>query len=585
MKKSGKIIIYMLVALFVAVSVVLVDAGFIYAKSYSEDVEASDWHSFKMCEDLRGSSREVSSYDYLSNYDTFPEKYTVNTDLGYVEDSVFVRKESDGTAYFYQRQLTSSEEIVFLAIPEVSEKDAITLWNDNSYTGKSYFGYLSLDEILHSFVSYALIDTSSWKRFSSYANSTSSKVEWRYGDYAGKYFSLYDEYDGKYDSYADGKYVEYSCMPGKMKVFSDFDSAYKYLTTGDTSGMAWQGSAPKQTYSSELAFTSFDMSVHDSNSFDDYYLEFLYKCPDAWLGKNPKLVINQTWDYNIFYFDNKGISSPLTVNGSNTCALSVSSDKNSIKIPLGQLDCLKEFVSSSNNVLGASSEMKRRVLGSSYSSPPLGKVLTFNGLPIRADASYKVDKSFLSLSCVVYVDGVAGHEYAGSVDLISGDNSMASYTPDAGGNYTFNDDYKSGGRYYTDVSKDAAGNTTYNYYYYGTDGSKKKVSSEDAASNTLTNTIQDGAIRIDNSPTFNNNITVEGDTISNSANSYADSKSDATTNKSFIDKFLGFFEIIENNSFLGVFSKIFAWLPTGISSLVTTALGIIVGIRVFKAFH
>lgn len=84
-----------------------------------------------------------------------------------------------------------------------------------------------------------------------------------------------------------------------------------------------------------------------------------------------------------------------------------------------------------------------------------------------------VDKSLLSLSCVVYVDGVAGHEYVGSVDLITGDNSMATYTPDSSGNYTFNDDYKKGGHYYTNVGKDAAGNTTYNYYYYGADGSKK----------------------------------------------------------------------------------------------------------------
>ena len=94
-------------------------------------------------------------------------------------------------------------------------------------------------------------------------------------------------------------------MTGKMKVFSTADDAMNYLETGDTSNMAWQGGTPKQTYNSELAFTSFDMSVHDSNSFDDYYLEFIYKCPDSWLGKNPKLVINQTWDYNIYYFNNK----------------------------------------------------------------------------------------------------------------------------------------------------------------------------------------------------------------------------------------------------------------------------------------
>ena len=168
--------------------------------------------------------------------------------------------------------------------------------------------------------------------------------------------------------------------------------------------------------------------------------------------------------------------------------------------------------------------------------------------------------------------------------MLTGIGVKNSYVPDTDGNYTSNNDSKVNGHYYTDVGTDAAGNTTYNYYYYYPDGGKEKVSSEDAANNTITNTVQEGAIKIDNSPTFNNNITVEGDTISNSANSYADSKSDATKNKSFIDKFLGFFDIIENNSFLGVFAKVFGWLPPGVSTLITTALGIIVGIRVFKFF-
>lgn len=58
-----------------------------------------------------------------------------------------------------------------------------------------------------------------------------------------------------------------------MKVFYSVSDAEQYVKTGDTSNMAWQGGTPKQTYSSELAFTSFDMSVHDSNSFDDYYID------------------------------------------------------------------------------------------------------------------------------------------------------------------------------------------------------------------------------------------------------------------------------------------------------------------------
>ena len=195
-----------------------------------------------------------------------------------------------------------------------------------------------------------------------------------------------------------------------------------------------------------------------------------------------------------------------------------------------------------------------------------------------------VKASNLNIKFHLVADKKYGHYVDYNLNLLSGVGVKNSYVPDTDGNYTSNNDSKVNGHYYTDVGTDAAGNTTYNYYYYYPDGGKEKVSSEDSANNTITNTVQEGAIRIDNSPTFNNNITVEGDTISNSANSYADSKSDATTNKSFIDKFLGFFEIIENNSFLGVFAKVFGWLPAGVSSLITTALGIIVGIRVFKFF-
>lgn len=422
-------------------------------------------------------------------------------------------------------------------------------------------------------------DDDVWSYYSTEGNCKENFTTYKYSDSDYYYVSLLNVWTSSSSSA-----LEYAFMTGKMKVFSTADDAINYLETGDTSNMAWQGGTPKQTYNSELAFTSFDMSVHDSNSFDDYYLEFIYKCPDSWLGKNPKLVINQTWDYNIYYFNNKGTSQPYSVDGSNTCTLTVSGNNNSVKIPLGQLDCLKKVVS--DNFLGQSSAMKRRILGASFSMNN-GHYFTFNGLPIMADGSCKVDKSLLSLSCVVYVDGVAGHEYVGSVDLISGDNSMSTYTPDTSGNYTYNDDYRKNGHYYTDVSKDAAGNTTYNYYYYGTDGSKKDVSANDAANNTVSNTIQEGAIQNNNNPTFtnNNNITVEGDTINNDVNNYVGNNTSSETNKNFIEKFLGFFQLLENNSFLGVWGKVFGWLPPGISSVITTALGIGACVGLFKFFR
>lgn len=540
-----------------------------YAQSFN-DVSDADWKYVVAGNvqnlELNKGLQDTASKPFPANR---PMDFVDVTRGKYSENVSYVNDQSD---YFIGSNITlSSDSEIVLVIDfthvypgyQKGTLNVFVLSDSTVYFAKK--GYWFDDDV--------------WSYYSTEGNCKEDLTTYKYSDSDYYYVSLLNVWTSSSSSA-----LEYAFMTGKMKVFSTADDAINYLETGDTSNMAWQGGTPKQTYNSELAFTSFDMSVHDSNSFDDYYLEFIYKCPDSWLGKNPKLVINQTWDYNIYYFNNKGTSQPYSVDGSNTCTLTVSGNNNSVKIPLGQLDCLKKVVS--DNFLGQSSAMKRRILGASFSMNN-GHYFTFNGLPIMADGSCKVDKSLLSLSCVVYVDGVAGHEYVGSVDLISGDNSMSTYTPDTSGNYTYNDDYRKNGHYYTDVSKDAAGNTTYNYYYYGTDGSKKDVSANDAANNTVSNTIQEGAIQNNNNPTFtnNNNITVEGDTINNDVNNYVGNNTSSETNKNFIEKFLGFFQLLENNSFLGVWGKVFGWLPPGISSVITTALGICACVGLFKFFR
>lgn len=540
-----------------------------YAQSFN-DVSDADWKYVVAGNvqnlELNKGLQDTASKPFPANR---PMDFVDVTRGKYSENVSYVNDQSD---YFIGSNITLSSDSEIVLVIDFA----------HVYPGYQK-GTLNVFALSDSTVYFAKkgywFDDDVWSYYSTEGNCKEDLTTYKYSDSDYYYVSLLNVWTSSSSSA-----LEYAFMTGKMKVFSTADDAMNYLETGDTSNMAWQGGTPKQTYNSELAFTSFDMSVHDSNSFDDYYLEFIYKCPDSWLGKNPKLVINQTWDYNIYYFNNKGTSQPYSVDGSNTCTLTVSGNNNSVKIPLGQLDCLKKVVS--DNFLGQSSAMKRQILGASFSMNN-GHYFTFNGLPIMADGSCKVDKSLLSLSCVVYVDGVAGHEYVGSVDLISGDNSMSTYTPDTSGNYTYNDDYRKNGHYYTDVSKDAAGNTTYNYYYYGTDGSKKDVSANDAANNTVSNTIQEGAIQNNNNPTFtnNNNITVEGDTINNDVNNYVGNNTSSETNKNFIEKFLGFFQLLENNSFLGVWGKVFGWLPPGISSVITTALGIGACVGLFKFFR
>lgn len=564
MRKSKKTIIYMLVALFAAVSTVLVDFNTSYAQSSYSDVPDADWKYF-VAGNTANTALNKGERDTPSKPlpDGRPMGFVDVSNGQYVENLAYYDVKSD---YSVGENVTlSSDSEIVLVLDYV-----------NAISGYQA-GTLNLFALSKSRMYYAR--KGNWYFQGAWQDHGSTgKIDFttnKYDDSDYLYLSILNAW-----TTSSSEALEYAFMTGKMKVFSTADDAMSYLETGDTSGLAWQGGTPKQTYNSELAFTSFDMSVHDSNSFDDYYIDFLYKCPESWLGKDVKLLVNQTWDYNVYYFDIKEACNPISLQGANQSSLSISDT--SIRFYLKDFKCFDELLS--HNVLAATSSLQKRcILGEGNFS----ESFSLGGVPIKGSASTVVDKSLLSLSCVVYVDGVAGHEYVGSVDLITGDNSMATYTPDSSGNYTFNDDYKKSGHYYTNVGKDAAGNTTYNYYYYGTDGSKKDVSANDAANNTVSNTIQEGAIQNNNNPTFtnNNNITVEGDTINNDVNNYVGNNTSSETNKNFIEKFLGFFQLLENNSFLGVWGKVFGWLPPGVSSVITTALGIGACVGLFKFFR
>ena len=564
MRKSKKTIIYMLVALFAAVSTVLVDFNISYAQSSFSDVPDADWKYF-IAGNTADTALNKGEQEALSRSlpDGRPDVFVDISNCKYSETLAYYDVQSD---YFVGENVTLSSDT------------EIVLVLDYVHAISGYqAGTLNLFALSKSRMYFA--EKGNWYWQGAWQDHGSAgKIDFTTNTYDNsdyQYFKILNAW-----TTSSSKVLEYAFMTGKMKVFSTADDAMSYLETGDTSGLAWQGGTPKQTYNSELAFTSFDMSVHDSNSFDDYYIDFLYKCPESWLGKDVKLLVNQTWDYNVYYFDIKEACNPISLQGANQSSLSISDT--SIRFYLKDFKCFDELLS--HNVLAATSSLQKRcILGEGNFS----ESFSLGGVPIKGSASTVVDKSLLSLSCVVYVDGVAGHEYVGSVDLITGDNSMATYTPDSSGNYTFNDDYKKSGHYYTNVGKDAAGNTTYNYYYYGTDGSKKDVSANDAANNTVSNTIQEGAIQNNNNPTFtnNNNITVEGDTINNDVNNYVGNNTSSETNKNFIEKFLGFFQLLENNSFLGVWGKVFGWLPPGVSSVITTALGIGACVGLFKFFR
>ena len=554
MRKSKKTIIYMFVALFVAASTVLVDFNTSYAQSSYSDVPDADWKYF-VAGNTANTALNKGERDTPSKPlpDGRPTDYVSITNCQYVENLAYYDVKSD---YSVGENVTlSSDSEIVLVLDYV-----------NAISGYQA-GTLNLFALSKSRMYYARKGNWYWQGAWQDYGST-GKIDFttnKYDDSGYLYLSILNAW-----TVSSSEALEYAFMTGKMKVFSTADDAMNYLETGDTSKMAWQGGTSKQEYDSGLLLNDFDVQFHDSNKFEECYLDVKYTIPEE-LKSVGSFQIDMEEKFDWIANVSGGLSD-VTDSHTGTNYIDVLNHADGFRTYLKDIKAIDNFVNRWDGAFDKA--LKRFVLGN----------LNYVNFPFSKYVIGSVKASNLNIKFHLVADKKYGHYVDYNLNLLSGVGVKNSYVPDTDGNYTSNNDSKVNGHYYTDVGSDAAGNTTYNYYYYYPDGGKEKVSSEDAANNTVTNTVQEGAIKIDNSPTFNNNITIEGDNISNSANSYADSKSDATTNKSFIDKFLGFFDIIENNSFLGVFAKVFGWLPAGVSTLITTALGIIVGIRVFKFF-
>lgn len=554
MRKSKKTIIYMLVAFFVAVSTVLVDFNTSYAQSSYSDVPDADW-VYISGGNINNTEFNKGVLDVPSRSlpDGRPDVFVDISNCKYSETLAYYDVQS---VYFVGENVT------------ISSDTEIVLVLDYVHAIPGYqAGTLTLFALSKSCMYFA--EKGNWYWQGAWQDHGSAgKIDFTtntYGNSDYQYFNILSA-----STTSSSKALEYAFMTGKMKVFSTADDAMNYLETGDTSNMAWQGGTPKQEYDSGLLLNDFDVQFHDSNKFEECYLDVKYTIPEE-LKSVGSFQIDMEEKFDWIANVSGGLSD-VTDSHTGTNYIDVLNHADGFRIYLKDIKAIDNFVNRWDGAFDKA--LKRFVLGN----------LNYVNFPFSKYVIGSVKTSNLNIKFHLVADKKYGHYVDYNLNLLSGVGVKNSYVPDTDGNYTSNNDSKVNGHYYTDVGSDAAGNTTYNYYYYYPDGGKEKVSSEDAANNTITNTVQEGAIKIDNSPTFNNNITIEGDTISNSANSYADSKSDATTNKSFIDKFLGFFNIIENNSFLGVFAKVFGWLPAGVSTLITTALGIIVGIRVFKFF-
>ena len=380
-------------------------------------------------------------------------------------------------------------------------------------------------------------------------------------------------------------------VPQNMKIFKDPASAYSYLTTGSLDGLVSGGSSTGNkitSYDKNVHFDSFNMDVHASNSLDNYYVDFRYSLPDNLVGTGYILRIDSTYRREECIEKTGSVISSKDYSDYQYIVL----DKN----PFSCRVYLKDFTS----IIDAMEDFTKSPFYSSTASQVDYEKSLYLGIcyGLSSQKSY-VNISILNVSCKLEKSGTRGYAYDGSLNLLTGANDIGSYTPDSNGTYKPNNDYRQNGYYYTEVSTDAAENTTYNYYYITNDNSRTEISKDDndnnsksgegIGGNSSSSASTSGNItnNNNNSPTFNNNnnITIEGDSINNEVNNIVDSSSSAEDNKNFVEKFLGFFQLLENNSFLGVWGKVFGWLPPGISSVITTALGISAGIGIFRFFR
>ena len=555
MRKSKKTIIYMLVALFVAVSTVLVDFNTSYAQTSYSDVPDADWKYF-VAGNTANTALNKGERDTPSKPlpDGRPTDFVSITNCQYVENLAYYNVKSDYSVGV-NVSIASDTEIVLVldyvhAVPgyQAGTLNLFALSKSRMYFAKKGNWYCD----------------GAWKDHGSVG-----KIDFTTNEYANSDYQYYKILNAWTESSSDA--LEYGFMTGKMKVFSTADDAMNYLETGDTSKMAWQGSEPKQTYNKDAKLESFKMNLHRSNDINKYYVDFSYSLPNDLLGKGYSLKFEQV------YRNEVGTGEVGAVHTSKDY-----SDSQYVVLSDNPFSCrlyLKDF----NSLKASFSDMLDRfnihVLDGKYDSVYsewLGIVPGFS--------SGDITMSILYLNVWLTNSTDNGYVYKCAINLLNGDNYVEPYEPAEDGTYSKAGDRETNGSYYTKVSVDGAGNTTYNYYYYYPDGDRKEVSSDDAANNTLSNTIQSGAIQNNNSPVFNNNntITIEGDTITNEANNYASSNSSSSDNESFLSKFLGFFELLKNNKFLTVFSLVFGWLPPEVSVVITSAIGIICVIGVFK---
>ena len=578
-KKHLKIFIYMIVAYFVGLAVILYDFSVSYAAS-----DELYWMSYQCG---TGDSGNVSNPDYVAG-DPSTSGYvpSLSSDLGYnYKIEAYCQRVDDKDVSYSNYILTSKKEVV-VVYSDSFAKDYASFFGYSSPVVDNALLFLSLDSTTQSYVHLT------------YSNGVYTKGQWdsMYDNRVIDGRSVYPGGDTSSVIYAyygmlythnssEGDFI-YS-IKTDMKVFSDIGSAYNYLVSGKLSNLLYDGSVPQRKYDGDnIYLNDFQMIVHDSNAYSAYYIEFKYTIPEQLRdAASLKLDIAESFEWCIGLVANIA-RIPKTFSGTNY--IDILQNPTGFKLYLKDIDAVTDLVG--NTTL--SNLTRRAVLGSNMGPIDLS-ALTIDG--IGGETLGIVTNSKLYLTCYVVANNTYGQSVSGSVDFLSGANGIGTYTPNASGEYKYNGDYKENGHYETKVAVDDSGNQEYTYYYYSTDNSKKEITAKDSHDNTFTSISPPSG---GSSGSIINNITMPDHIFVNLSGGGSGGGSDIPdvtiedddlTFDSLRDSIKDGYGLIDDtdtaakgDGLVAMMSDLFGYLPASFTRLIMLGISSVVGIAILR---
>ena len=575
-KKHLKIFIYMIAAYFVGLAVILYDFSVSYAASFNNVDPDTFIHWYQAGK--KGEGGALSSCDDVDKFLPVVNLTSHTSVSEYTDTFTWFQKINNEGVYSgqaYNLGYDTGGEVVAYPVYCTSETNpqAKYCFGSTSYLGGLSFCLMSKKQFSIDFYS-----------FNFNANDDKSVSHGRVNSSFSESYRIDD--NTFYGMNCLGAYhddVVFGFNAGSMKVFKDGLSAYNYLQNGDTSGLAWQGAAPKYD-GDNIYLDNFEMWVHDSNAYSAYYLEFKYTIPEQLRdAASLKLDIAEQYEYCL-----TAVASlariPNTYSDSNM--IDLLEYPTGFKLYLDDISAIKKFVDKS--VLSTDGMAKRRVLGSEGYLD--NKSLSLDGVGL--DTLCEITNSRLYLTCYVVANNTYGQSVSGSVDFLSGANGIGTYTPNASGEYKYNGDYKSQGHYETKVTLDDSGNQEYTYYYYSTDNSKKEITAKDSHDNTFTSISPPSG---GSSGSIINNITMPDHVFVNLSGSGGSDIPDVTiddddlTFDSLRDSIKDGYGLIDDtdtaakgDGLVAMLSDLFGYLPTKFVGLIMLGTSSVVGIAILR---